>query len=193
MSQCLESICRKVNPSGNVEHLVERVKAFSTLIGAILLHAVIGANQLGNIVTYMTSYLKYYVSKDITYSKDMWFTSITVLAFTMFTIAGGYMTRKVPLKGVLFLGIVLISLGNFLCANSLGQSFVQVVFTIGFMQSAGSGLIYSNVIVLSIKWFPAKRGLISGLIIALDSVSTMITMLIQTEFVNPNNVQAVDE
>jgi len=194
MSGCMEVLYQKLHPvTAALDRVPDRVKAVSTLIGAILLHAVIGANQLGNIITYMTSYLRLYVSKEITYSKDMWFTSMTVLAFTMFTILGGYMTRKIPLKGVLFLGVCTISLGNFLTAGALDHSFMQVVWTIGFMQSAGCGMIYSNVIVISIKWFPKRRGVISGLIIALDSVATMFTMLVQTEYVNPDNVETVDK
>ncbi len=168
-------------------------RAWSTLVGAILLHGVIGANQLGNIVTYMTAYLRLNVSPEITYSKDMWFTSVTVLAFTLFTIIGGYMQRKLALKWVLFIGVVAISVANYATAAALDHSFMAVVWTIGFLQSAGSGMIYSNVIVISIKWFPKRRGVISGLIIALDSVATMATMIVQTEYVNPDNVQAVDE
>lgn len=190
MSGIIEAIYRKINLG---EQSPNKLKGISTLIGAILLHAVIGANQLGNIVTYMTAYLRLYVSKEITYSKDMWFTSVIVLAFTLFTIIGGYMTRKIPMKGVLFLGVITISIGNYLGAAALNHSFMEVVLTLGFMQSAGCGLIYSNVIVISIKWFPKRRGLISGMIIALDSVATMLSMLIQTEYVNPDNIQTVDD
>lgn len=97
------------------------------------------------------------------------------------------------MKGVLFLGVLTITLANYLTSSALDAGFMQVVWTIGFMQSAGCGMIYSNVIVISIKWFPKRRGVISGLIIALDSVATMVTMIIQTEYVNPDNVQGVDE
>lgn len=58
------------------------------------------------------------------------------------------------------------------------------------MQSAGIGLIYSNVIVMSTKWIPKYRGVITGLIVALDSVSTFLVMQIQTMYFNPNNLEA---
>lgn len=195
MSNLLTSAWTKLrSPSfGSSLQTSDSGRAWSTLIGAILLHGVIGANQLGNIVTYMTAYIRRYVSPEVTYSQDMWFTSMTVLAFTLFTITGGYLTRTISLKWVLFIGVCMISVANYITAAALDVSFMAVVWTIGFLQSAGCGMIYSNVIVISIKWFPKRRGVISGLIIALDSVATMITMIVQTEYVNPDNVQAVDE
>ena len=63
LSACLETIRAKLNPvgDGGGSQTTERFKGISTLVGAIFLHAVIGANQLINIVTYMTSYLRLYV------------------------------------------------------------------------------------------------------------------------------------
>ena len=99
----------------------DQYKAYLTITGAIILHGLTGANQLGNIITYMTSYMHKYVSKEITYSKDLWFTTISVLAFTIFTIIGGYSIRVIPLRGVLFIGVALI---RFVCFFSYFFPFV---------------------------------------------------------------------
>lgn len=87
---------------------MRRLKFYSTVAGAIILHVVIGATMLGNIVTYITSYIRFYVSKENNYGRNIWITSVSVLAFTLFTIVSGYMTRKVPFRAVIFLGVIMI-------------------------------------------------------------------------------------
>ena len=94
--------------SGQNLETVRRLKFYSTVTGAILLHIIIGATLLGNIVTYITSYIRFYVSKENNYGRNIWIQSVSVLAFTIFTIISGYMTRKVPFRGVIFLGVVII-------------------------------------------------------------------------------------
>ncbi|KAF7489185.1 hypothetical protein SSS_01632 [Sarcoptes scabiei] len=176
------------NDSEKIRHF----KFYSTVFGATLLHMIIGACQMGNIITYITSYMRFYVSKDNNYGRNVWISSVIVLAFTIFTIISGYMTRKVSFRSVIFLGVVLIVVGNFLTALALNGTFEYLVVTYGFLQNAGIGLIYSIVIVTSAKWNTAYRGFIAGLIIAMDSVSTFIAMEIQTLYFNPKNV-APDE
>lgn len=92
----------------NDSEQIRRIKFYSTVLGAIILHMVIGAVQMGNIITYITSYMRFYVSKDNNYGRNIWISSVNVLAFTIFTIISGYMTRKVPFRSVIFLGVLLI-------------------------------------------------------------------------------------
>ncbi|KAI7688545.1 hypothetical protein SSS_01632 [Sarcoptes scabiei] len=92
------------NDSEKIRHF----KFYSTVFGATLLHMIIGACQMGNIITYITSYMRFYVSKDNNYGRNVWISSVIVLAFTIFTIISGYMTRKVSFRSVIFLGVVLI-------------------------------------------------------------------------------------
>ncbi|OTF79062.1 hypothetical protein BLA29_010045 [Euroglyphus maynei] len=88
---------------------IRQMKFYSTVIGAVILHMLIGAVQLGNIITYITSYMRFYVSKDNNYGRNTWVSSVIVLAFTIFTIISGYMTRKVSFRAVIFLGALLIT------------------------------------------------------------------------------------
>lgn len=69
------------------------------------MHAVIGATQMGNLVTYMTSYMRVHVSTDINYGQNIWLSSVGVTAFALFTIAGGYLTRLIPFRGVVWIGL----------------------------------------------------------------------------------------
>ncbi|XP_027202251.1 uncharacterized protein LOC113796224 [Dermatophagoides pteronyssinus] len=171
---------------------IRQMKFYSTVTGAVILHMLIGAVQMGNIITYITSYMRFYVSKDNNYGRNTWISSVIVLAFTIFTIISGYMTRKVSFRAVIFLGALLITLGNFLASLAVNASFEYLVVTYGFIQNAGCGLIYSIVIVTSAKWKPEYRGFIAGLIIAMDSISTFITMELQTMYFNPDNIPPDD-
>ncbi|KAH9501496.1 LOW QUALITY PROTEIN: uncharacterized protein LOC124496394 [Dermatophagoides farinae] len=171
---------------------IRQLKFYSTVIGAVILHMLVGAVQMGNIITYITSYMRFYVSNDNNYGRNTWISSVIVLAFTIFTIMSGYMTRKVSFRSVIFLGAFLITLGNFLSSLAVNASFEFLVVTYGFIQNAGCGLIYSIVIVTSVKWKPQYRGFIAGLIIAMDSISTFITMELQTMYFNPNNIPPDD-
>ena len=88
---------------------IRQMKFYSTVTGAVILHMLIGAVQMGNIITYITSYMRFYVSKDNNYGRNTWISSVIVLAFTIFTIISGYMTRKVSFRSVIFLGALLIT------------------------------------------------------------------------------------
>lgn len=175
-------------PSGPDSLAMATVKGYSTLIGAILLHGVIGATSMGNVITYMTSYMRFYVNKSANYGENIWISSIGVTAFALFTIIGGYLNRLLPYRAVISIGLLIISLATYLNTISLNHSFGMLLLTFAFMQSAGAGLIYSNVIVVSVKWFPSYCGLITGLIVALDSVASFVAMQLQTMYFNPNNV-----
>ena len=65
------------------------------------------------------------------------------------------------------------------------QSFLAVLFSYGLLQSVGSGLIYSSVIINCIKWFPQKRGFVTGLILSANCLSAVIFTELQTYYLNP--------
>ncbi len=71
---------------------------------------------------------------------------------------------------------------------SLKYSFIAVLLTLGFLQSVGSGLMYSVVIVNCIKWFPNNKGLVTGLITGANASSSFVFTQIQTFYLNPNNL-----
>ena len=91
--------------------------------------------------------------------------SAGLLTFAIFTIIGGrlrnkYGSMKVALSGGVFLGL------GYILASFVGASFVGKLASIGIIAGAGIGLAYVVPIAVGVKWFPDKKGLVSGLAVA---------------------------
>ncbi len=91
--------------------------------------------------------------------------SAGLLTFAIFTIIGGrlqkrYGSMKVALTGGIFLGL------GYILASFVGASFIGKLACIGIIGGAGIGLAYVVPIAVGVKWFPDKKGLVSGLAVA---------------------------
>ncbi|THD27497.1 Oxalate:formate antiporter [Fasciola hepatica] len=63
------------------------------------------------------------------------------------------------------------------------------MITYSLMKGAGLGLGYSVVLAVATAWFPARRGLIVGMIVGGFGLGALIFTPIQTAFINPKNVK----
>lgn len=91
--------------------------------------------------------------------------SAGLLTFAIFTIIGGrlqnkYGSMKIALTGGIFLGL------GYIIASFVGASFIGKLACIGIIAGAGIGLAYVVPIAVGVKWFPDKKGLVSGLAVA---------------------------
>jgi OFA family oxalate/formate antiporter-like MFS transporter len=89
---------------------------------------------------------------------------LVLLFFGLATIFAGRIQDKVGPRYVAMAGAVMLGLGLFIAANA-GSLFT---FTLGFgiIGGLGIGTAYVCPIATCVKWFPDKRGLISGLAVA---------------------------
>ncbi len=79
-------------------------------------------------------------------------------------LAGRWQAKAGPHIVALTGGIVLGA--GYILAGLLGKSFITQLLFIGVIGGAGIGLAYVCPIAVSMKWFPDKKGLISGLAVA---------------------------
>jgi len=79
-------------------------------------------------------------------------------------LAGRWQAKKGP-RIVALSGGVLLGLG-YILARFLGGTFAGQVVCIGLIGGAGIGLAYVCPIAVGMKWFPDKKGLITGLAVA---------------------------
>jgi len=91
--------------------------------------------------------------------------SAGLATFAIFTIIGGrlqkkYSPRKIALLGGIFLGF------GYIASSFVGASFPLKLLCIGILGGAGIGLAYVVPIAVGVKWFPDKKGLVSGLAVA---------------------------
>ncbi len=103
--------------------------------------------------------------------------SVGLLVFAIFTIIGGRLQTKLGPMKVALMGGVLLGLG-YILASFMGPSFIGKLFFLGVMAGAGIGLAYVVPIATAVKWFPDKKGLVSGLAVAGFGFGAFIWILI---------------
>jgi OFA family oxalate/formate antiporter-like MFS transporter len=96
--------------------------------------------------------------------------SFVLIFFALSTIVGGrWQDKKGPrfvaiVGGILLgLGMILASFAQSLFLASFAQSLFAVILTYGIISGIGIGLAYVCPISAAIKWFPDKRGFITGI------------------------------
>jgi OFA family oxalate/formate antiporter-like MFS transporter len=91
--------------------------------------------------------------------------SVGLATFAFVMILAGRWQQKVGPMPVAMLGGVVLGIG-YILGSFVGLSFIGLLLTIGFIGGAGIGLAYVVPIAVGVKWFPDKKGLITGLAVA---------------------------
>lgn len=91
--------------------------------------------------------------------------SAGLATFAIFTIIGGRLAKKYGPRKIAMLGGVVLGAG-YILGGLVGASFPLKLLTIGFLGGAGIGLAYVVPIAVGVRWFPDKKGLVSGLAVA---------------------------
>lgn len=91
--------------------------------------------------------------------------STGLAAFGIFTIVGGRLQKKYGPMKISLLGGFLLGMG-YLIGGLVGNNFPLKLIGIGLIGGAGIGLAYVVPIGVGIRWFPDKKGLVSGLAVA---------------------------
>ena len=91
--------------------------------------------------------------------------TITIFTLGFAAFAGGIWMGKVGPRTVAITAGVLYGLGVFL-ASFTDNSLTLLYLTYGFLAGAGIGLGYIVPIATLVKWFPDKRGIITGIAVA---------------------------
>jgi len=106
---------------------------------------------------------------------------LAVFALVMMLIAGKWQAkagpRKVALTGGLILGI------GYIIAGFSGANFWGILLGVGVLGGAGIGLAYVCPIATCVKWFPDKKGLITGLAVAGFGFGALIWIKLTSGFV----------
>lgn len=89
----------------------------------------------------------------------------TIAVFTLSMVLAGKLQNRYGPAPVGFVGGVLFGAG-YLIASFSGGEFVRLLLGIGFVAGAGTGFGYVCPLATCIKWFPDRKGLVSGLAVA---------------------------
>lgn len=89
----------------------------------------------------------------------------TIAFFTIAMIIAGKIEKKFGAKITAFIGMILFVAG-YLSASISKGNFIIILIGVGILSGTGIGFGYLAALVSPVKWFPHKKGLITGLAVA---------------------------
>ncbi|MFH1108781.1 MAG: OFA family MFS transporter [Planctomycetota bacterium] len=136
------------------------------VVGAILIQLCLGAIYAWSVFTKVLVKEPY----NFTETQTQMIFSVALATFAVFTIIGGRWQAKVGPTLVARVGGIVLAVGY--TAGGLvervmpHQMFPGILMTIGLIGGIGIGLAYVVPIACGVKWFPDKKGLVTGLAVA---------------------------
>ena len=106
--------------------------------------------------------LRYGFSKE----QSQWIFSIGLAFFAIVMVLAGRMMPKIGPRNLAALGGLVLGAGYVLAGLFGGQDFMKHLIFIGIIGGSGIGLAYVVPIAVAMRWFPDKKGLITGLAVA---------------------------
>ncbi|MCL2020052.1 MAG: OFA family MFS transporter [Oscillospiraceae bacterium] len=92
--------------------------------------------------------------------------SLLLVALTMGSVIGGKLALRYTIRIVVFIGGIILGTG-FILASFATANYPWVLWlTYGVMGGVGMGFTYSTTIACAQKWYPHKKGLVTGIIVA---------------------------
>jgi len=132
------------------------------VIGAIVVQLCLGAIYAWSAFTKKLTDLPFNFTK----TQTQIIFSVGLLSFAIvMAFFGGRWQKKACPRTVSIAGGLLLGLG-YLFAGLAGTSFTTILLGVGLLGGAGIGLAYVCPIAVCVKWFPDKKGLITGLAVA---------------------------
>ncbi len=151
------------------------------VVGAVLIQLCLGALYAWSVFTPYLTEEPFLFTK--TQTQIIFSVSLASFAFTMI-LAGRWQARSGP-RIVAFTGGLVMGAGYILAGllgNSLFGYFINQILFVGLVAGIGVGLAYVCPISCGIKWFPDKKGLITGLAVAGFGFGALIWIQLAGEF-----------
>jgi len=100
-----------------------------------------------------------------TATQTQWIFSAGLVSFAFVMLFAGKWQAKVGPRQVATVGGVVLGVG-YVLGGFLGSTFMAQLICIGLIGGAGIGLAYVVPIAVCVKWFPDKKGMITGFAVA---------------------------
>lgn len=131
------------------------------VLGAILIQLALGAIYAWSLFTSALQQDPY----NFTASQTQAIFSAGLFTFALVMIFAGIKMKTVGPKPLAIAGGLVLGTG-YILGSFFGSTFIAQFMCIGVLGGAGIGLAYVVPIAVGMKWFPDKKGLISGLAVA---------------------------
>nr|CAD2168020.1 unnamed protein product [Meloidogyne enterolobii] len=166
------------------DHLIKlfppKWRATVVITAGVVLQFTLGlVYTFGNILPYLTSYIRWKVNPEQTQGSLIWLQSL-MSGFPFSMLTGGYLERLLGARWGAAFG-----------------SYSRILFSVncddGFICKFGIGVTYNCVLIQCQKWLPHRVGLVSGIITAGFGGGAFIISPVQTKFINPENYNVNEE
>jgi OFA family oxalate/formate antiporter-like MFS transporter len=134
------------------------------VIGAVMIQLCLGAIYAWSVFRIPLQQSVANGGLDLTPSQATLPFSLVLISFAIATIIGGRWQDKAGPRLVASVGGIVLGVGMLIAA--LSHSFIWLVIGYGVISGFGIGFTYVCPVATGIKWFPDKRGLITGLSVA---------------------------
>lgn len=131
------------------------------VLGAILIQFCLGAIYAWSVFTPALTKDPYNFSA----TETQWIFGVGLASFAIVMILAGRMQAKFPPRNIAIAGGLVLGLG-YAAASLMGTSFLGHLICIGLIGGSGIGLGYVVPIAVGVKWFPDKKGMLTGLAVA---------------------------
>ncbi|XP_074594923.1 apicoplast pyruvate carrier 1-like [Brevipalpus obovatus] len=165
-----------------------RVKGLFAVLGTSIIYFSIGLYfSSGNTAIYLTSYLRQITGSSATLSDSVWFLYAVGLSALILPL-GGWLDSKIGSRAVCLIGGLLQSGGILGTYFALEHSFLLVLICYGGSFFLSCGVAYTAPLVEINKWFPERKGLVTGIACASMAFAPTAWTPMITAFVNPLNI-----
>lgn len=100
---------------------------------------------------------------------------------------GGLISRRSSPRMAVVIGGVVFGMG--VLSAGFVRSVGMLYLTYGFMVSVGNGIIYATIIAVAVRWFPDRKGMASGAVVAALGAGTLIIARVGQSLVTGIGVQ----
>ncbi len=135
------------------------------VVGAILIQLCLGAIYAWSVFTPVLEEAEAAGGYGFTASQTQWVFSVGLATFAIVMVWAGRQQAKVGPRPLALAGGVVLGAG-YILGGFFGGSFATQILFIGIVGGAGIGLAYVVPIAVGVKWFPDKKGMITGLAVA---------------------------
>ncbi len=165
------------------------IKGISSLIGSILTHLLIG-NLLGfgNYIPYLRSYIHYNGNDYIDETSLYFIGPIGIAISDVLPIIVNYLDNFYQTRLLLIFSILLLLISQLIFYSYITHFMLLILSYVLF--GISKSLTYLPLMKNCWKYYPNKKGLITGLILSAFGLSAFILISICDEMVNPNDIKA---
>jgi len=179
-----------VAPAGAVATTSSAPEAVSTLVGGFTTMLTLGSVYCwGNFISYLPPYLQYFSSTTTTGPSD----ALLVVPLSMcFQFIGMLLSPKIQasfgLQNTMLIGSLTMSLGCYLA--SYQTTLAPFLFFYSILFGTGIGMAYTSPLIMGFNWFPTRKGMVSGVVLAGFGLGGFFFNKIGSGFGNPLGLEA---